>query len=68
MCADICPTKVFVMDGVKRVCTVDHVEDCIACLSCSYICPSQAITHTDFHVVKNFYRNADFCKKMGKFL
>lgn len=68
MCIDICPTKVFQLDEEKRVCSVDHAEDCIACLSCAYICPSGAITHRDFHLVKNFYRDEEFCKKMGKFL
>jgi ferredoxin len=68
LCIDICPTKVFKLDEEKRVCSVDHAEDCIACLSCAYICPSGAITHRDFHLVKNFYRDEEFCKKMGKFL
>lgn len=68
LCVDICPTKVFRMDEEKRLCVVDHVEDCIACLSCGYICPSGAITHSDYHEVKNFYRDEDFCKRMGKFL
>lgn len=68
MCIDICPTKVFKLDEEKRLCSVDHAEDCIACLSCAYICPSGAITHRDFHLVKNFYRDEEFCKKMGKFL
>lgn len=68
LCVDICPTKVFEFDSVKRLCVVKHSEDCIACLSCSYICPSNAITHKDYHAVKNFYRDAEFCQRMGKFL
>ncbi|RII26459.1 MAG: ferredoxin [Geobacter sp.] len=68
LCIDICPTKVFELDAEKRLCVVKHAEDCIACLSCAYICPSNAITHTDYHAVKNFYRDAEFCQRMGKFL
>lgn len=68
LCIDICPTKVFELDSEKHICTVKYAEDCIACLSCAYICPSNAITHTDYHAVKNFYRDAEFCQRIGKFL
>ncbi|QOX78565.1 4Fe-4S binding protein [Trichlorobacter lovleyi] len=68
MCVDICPTKVFTFDEEKRLCTVGHAEDCIACLSCAFICPSGAITHANYHQVKNFYRDLEFSKRMGKFL
>ena len=68
MCVDICPTKVFELDPEKRLCVVRHSEDCMACLSCTYICPSGAITHQGIHLVKNFYRDEEFCRKMGKFL
>jgi len=68
LCIDICPTKVFELDPEKRVCLVRHSEDCMACLSCAYLCPSGAITHRGVHLVKNFYRDAAFCRKMGKFL
>jgi formate hydrogenlyase subunit 6/NADH:ubiquinone oxidoreductase subunit I len=68
LCIDICPTKVFDLDAEKRLCVVGHVEDCIACLSCAYICPANAIEHRGHHEVKNFYRDEEFSKKMGKFL
>ena len=67
-CVDVCPTKVFEFDREKRLCIVRHEEDCIACLSCVYLCPSQAISHSGYHAVKNFYRDAQFCQRMGKFL
>lgn len=44
LCVDICPTKVFEMDAEKGITRLAHAEDCIACLSCSYLCPSGAIT------------------------
>lgn len=68
MCVDVCPTRVFEFDAEKRLCVVKHAEDCIACLSCNYICPSGAITQSNYHVVKNFYRDLEFSKRMGKFL
>lgn len=68
LCVDICPTRVFAMDEAGHLSEVRHVEDCIACLSCAYICPSGAIAHANYHAVKNFYRDADFCQRMGKFL
>jgi Fe-S-cluster-containing hydrogenase component 2 len=54
MCIDVCPTNVFVFDEEKRLCMVDHAEDCIACLTCAYVCPSGAITHDNYHLVKNW--------------
>jgi ferredoxin len=68
LCVDVCPTNVFSFNQQNRICEVEHVEDCIACLSCTYICPSHAISHTGHHVVKNFYRDSEFCKRVGKFL
>ena len=68
LCVDICPTKVFRFNAAKRLCEVAHAEDCIACLSCGYICPSHAITHSGHHVVKNFYRDSEFCARVGRFL
>jgi NAD-dependent dihydropyrimidine dehydrogenase PreA subunit len=68
MCVEICPTKVFVYDPERRLSLLEHPEDCIGCLSCSYLCPSGALSHGDYHVVKNFYRDLSFCNKMEKFL
>lgn len=68
LCVDICPTRVLRFNQEDRLCEVDHPEDCIGCLACSYICPSHAITHSGHHVVKNFYRDSEFCKRVGRFL
>lgn len=68
MCVDICPTKVFEFNSEKRLCEVKHAEDCIGCLSCAYLCPSGAISHKNYHVVKNFYRDLEFTDRMEKFL
>ncbi|GAM08719.1 ferredoxin-2 [Geobacter sp. OR-1] len=68
ICVDVCPTKVFELDSQQRLCTVKHAEDCIACLSCAYLCPSGALSHSNYHSVRNFYRDLKFCAKMEKFL
>jgi NAD-dependent dihydropyrimidine dehydrogenase PreA subunit len=67
-CVNICPTEVFTFDEQTLESKVTNVEDCIACLSCAYVCPANAITHMDYHAVKNFYRDVDFCQTMEKFL
>ena len=68
LCVEVCPTKVFTFDEGKARATLGEAEDCIACLSCAYDCPSGAIRHADYHEVKNFYRDLNFCQRMEKFL
>lgn len=68
LCVEICPTRVFGFDPVRRVARVEHAEDCIACLSCGYLCPSHAITHAGHHVVKDFHRDLEFCRRAARFL
>lgn len=68
LCLDVCPTDCFSYDEEKQKAEVAVAENCIACLSCTYICPSQAISHKNIHVVKNFYRNIHFSRRMEKFL
>ncbi|HEY3296702.1 MAG TPA: 4Fe-4S dicluster domain-containing protein [bacterium] len=67
-CVDLCPTDVLVFDEQTRRARVGEADDCIACLSCAYACPSGAFSHADYHVVKNFYRDLDFCRTMEKYL
>ncbi|HTP24218.1 MAG TPA: 4Fe-4S dicluster domain-containing protein [Anaeromyxobacteraceae bacterium] len=66
LCVDVCPTEVLAMEGRKAF--AKTAEDCIACLSCKYLCPSGAIGLSEFHAVKNFYRDLDFSRRMGRFL
>ncbi len=68
MCVEICPTKVLTFDEEACLAKVGKVEDCIACLSCTYLCPSGAIHQEDYPRVKNFYRDLEFCGRMEKFL
>ena len=68
MCVEICPVDVYTFDQESAKAAVAIPENCIACLSCVYLCPSEAIEMEDFHVVKNFYRDIEFSRRMEKFL
>ena len=68
LCLDVCPTDCFVFDEETEKAVVSAVDNCIACLSCAFICPAGAITHKNYHVVANFYRNISFSRRMEKFL
>ena len=68
MCVDICPTEVIAFDVDNAKASVKTADDCIACLSCDYVCPSGAISHDNIHLVKNFYRDLEFSLRFGRFL
>jgi NAD-dependent dihydropyrimidine dehydrogenase PreA subunit len=68
ICVDICPTDVLIFNEETKKASVKIIEDCIACLSCSYACPSKAIEHNNVHHVQNFYRNNDFLRKIERFV
>ena len=68
LCMDICPTDCFSFDEETRKSVVARLGNCIACMSCDYLCPSGAISHRNHHVVKNFYRNIHFSQRLEKFL
>ncbi len=68
LCLEVCPTDCFNFDETVQKAVVARIGNCIECLSCSYICPSGAISHANHHVVQNFYRNIQFSRRMEKFL
>jgi len=68
LCLDVCPVDVFEFDEQTNKALLKEVRDCIACLSCHYLCPSGAIEVSDYHVVKNFYRDRQFSRRVEKFL
>jgi len=56
MCVDLCPTDVFDHDEAADLATAARSEDCIGCLSCFYICPSQCVVVDDVHTQRPFHR------------
>ncbi len=68
MCVDVCPTDVVAFNPASKKAEVKKAQDCIACLSCAYLCPSGAVTHENYHEVKNFYRDLDFSLRFERFL
>ncbi len=68
MCSDVCPTRVIAHDPGRGKAQVQAPEDCIACLSCTFLCPSGAITQSQYHAVRNFYRDLDFSRRVERFL
>ena len=68
LCVETCPTDVFIFAKDTQLAVVDKVERCIECLSCAYICPSNAITQRNYHAVNNFYWDIEYVKKLGGFL
>ncbi len=67
-CVEICPTECFTFDEENQKARVDKAGNCIACLSCSFICPSGAIEHRNHHLINNYYRDIEFSQRMEKFL
>ncbi len=67
-CLDVCPTECFAFDANSSKAVVAILDNCIACLSCAFICPSGAISHKNHYEVKNFYRNIEFSRRMERFL
>jgi len=68
ICSEICPTDVLEYNAAEQKVFVKNAANCIACLSCTYICPSTAISQQNFHSVKNFYRDLDFSVKAKRYL
>ena len=57
LCAEICPTDVFVWDEDKGVPEVAKPAECFGCLSCSEICPPHCITHKGVDLAESHYHD-----------
>ncbi|RME40569.1 MAG: ferredoxin family protein [Deltaproteobacteria bacterium] len=68
LCLDVCPVEVFGFDEARERAQVVAADDCIACLSCAFICPATAIELTGYHAVKNFYRDRIFSRRVERYL
>lgn len=68
LCVDVCPTKVLGFDAGRHKAVVLEPGECIGCLSCSYLCPAQALHHEGVPLVRNFYRDSAFIERTERFL
>jgi ferredoxin len=57
LCAEICPTDVFVWDEAKGVPEVARPGECFGCLSCSEICPPHCISHEGVQLAESHYHD-----------
>ena len=57
LCAEVCPTDVFVWDEDNGVPKVDRPGECFGCLSCSEICPPHCITHEGVELAESHYHD-----------
>lgn len=66
LCAHDCPMKVYEMkDGRSHVV---NEEDCMQCLSCHEICPSNAIEHQDIYLSRRLYVDLEVCSMLRRFI
>lgn len=56
LCIDICPVEVFDLDAETELALAPREVDCIGCLSCFYLCPSQCIQIGDVELQRPFHR------------
>lgn len=68
LCVDICPVYVFDFDEQHDLAQVVCAEDCIGCLSCTYLCPSQCIVVSDIEMVRPFHRIEENVALVEQFL
>ena len=57
LCAEICPTDVFVWEEENGIPEVAKPAECFGCLSCSEICPSHCITHKGVDLAESHYHD-----------
>lgn len=66
LCVDTCPTKVFSFNSATDLPEVTHPEECFGCLSCSEICPSDAIQHSGAALSSCFHHDSYCTNITGK--
>lgn len=68
LCVDTCPVDVFESPPGPPMATVVRQEDCIGCLSCHYVCPSQCIEVSDVELMRPFHRIEEHVAFVERFL
>ncbi|HEX3013929.1 MAG TPA: 4Fe-4S binding protein, partial [Methanobacterium sp.] len=59
---------VYELDSEHGKTVVVNEKDCMACLSCHEICPSQSLEHDDIPVAKRLYIDRKVNKVIDKIL
>jgi ferredoxin len=68
LCIEACPTSVFTFDDAQDLPQVAKAAECFGCLSCSEICPSDAIQHDQLPTSRCFYHDpyaVDVARKLS---
>ena len=68
LCVDVCPVEVFAFDQQRQLARVETPENCISCLSCAYLCPSQCLTVEDYVQCLPLHRIEENVDLVEKFL
>ncbi len=66
LCVDECPTKVFAMDAGAKTPRVAKAQECFGCLSCSEICPSDAIHHEGLPTSEAYHHSETALRVAGR--
>ena len=65
-CVVVCPVDVFEKEEDRVV--VKRPENCFGCLSCSYICRSDAITHEGIYIERKLVYDVKILNKLNKII
>lgn len=68
LCVDTCPVEVFDRDDERDLAVVSRPEDCIGCLTCFYVCPSQCVEVTEVEILRPFHRIEGHVALIERFL
>ena len=65
-CVDVCPTGVIVAKNNEPF--VEKPDKCIGCLSCSYVCRADAITHKGVYIEERLVYDPNLEERIKKFV
>lgn len=68
LCIDTCPVEVFDLNAETELAVVSREVDCIGCLSCFYLCPSQTIRVGEVELQRPFHRLEQNVSFVDRFL
>jgi ferredoxin len=66
LCVDECPTQVFAMDAGAKTPRIAKPGECFGCLSCSEVCPSDAIHHDNLPASEAYHHGETSLRVAGR--